>query len=147
MPLTAWLISLQGFCLSTTLKVNSWCTPSKPSSSSQLFQLSWWEKPFGYVCKIIACCSVLLKPPPHGMCSLLHMWQKTEKTWMEIAVWSFKMPVDVLPPAGVEWQFFSSDRPAGSQHGAKWPEEEQRHQQLQRQPHLESICTVSQMCS
>lgn len=72
---------------------------------------------------------------------------KTEKTWMEIAVWSFKMPVDVLPPAGVEWQFFSSDRPAGSQHGAKWPEEKQRHQQLQRQPHLESICTVSQMCS
>lgn len=37
--------------------------------------------------------------------------------------------------AGVERQFFSGDRPAGSQRGAEQPEEKQ-HQQLQRQPHL-----------
>ncbi|KAM7388479.1 hypothetical protein PAMP_024650 [Pampus punctatissimus] len=39
---------------------------------------------------------------------------------------------------GVERQFLCSDGPAGSQRGAKWPEEEQRHKQLQRQPHLDS---------
>lgn len=48
-----------------------------------------------------------------------------------------KLAVDVLPPAGVEWQFLSSDGPAGSQCGAKRPEEEQWHQQLQRQSHLD----------
>lgn len=40
--------------------------------------------------------------------------------------------------AGVERQLLSSDGPAGSQCGAKWTEEKQRHQQLQRQPHLDS---------
>lgn len=35
------LYSLQVYCLSSTPKLNSWCTPSKPSSSSQLYQLSW----------------------------------------------------------------------------------------------------------
>lgn len=49
-------------------------------------------------------------------------------------------PVFVLsPPAGVERQFLSSDGPAGSQRGAQRPEEEQRHQQLQRQPHLDPL--------
>ena len=38
-----WLVFPQVFCLSTTPKLNSWCTPSKPSSSSQSYQLSWWE--------------------------------------------------------------------------------------------------------
>lgn len=55
----------------------------------------------------------------------------------------FKLPVGVLPPAGVERQFFSSDGPPGSQHGAERPEEKQRHQQLQRQPDLDSIPSAS----
>lgn len=48
-------------------------------------------------------------------------------------------PDHVLPPAGVERQLLGSDRAAGSQRGAKWAEEKQRHQQLQRQPHLDSV--------
>lgn len=52
---------------------------------------------------------------------------------------AFELPDHVLPPAGVEWQLLGSDWTAGSQHGAKWAEEKQRHQQLQRQPHLDSV--------
>lgn len=46
--------------------------------------------------------------------------------------------VVIVLSAGLERQFFSGDRPAGSQRGAEQPEEKQ-HQQLQRQPHLDPL--------
>ncbi|MEQ2177814.1 hypothetical protein GOODEAATRI_007499 [Goodea atripinnis] len=39
---------------------------------------------------------------------------------------------------GLEREFLRGDGPAGSQCGPERPEEEQRHQQLQRQPHLDA---------
>jgi len=58
------------------------------------------------------------------------MWQKT------LSFCEILNGCRCAPPAGVERKFLSSDGPAGSQCGAERPEEEQRHQQLQRQPHL-----------
>lgn len=104
--------SVQVFCLSTMPKLSSWCTASKLSSSSQLYQLSWWE---------------------------LFVWNLLSRhiAWGSLTFSFLKLAADVLPPAGVERQFLSSYRPAGSQCGAKRPEEEQWHQQLQRQSHLD----------
>lgn len=42
------------------------------------------------------------------------------------------------PPLGVEWELHSAHRPPGAQHCTEWAEEKQRHQQLQRQPHLDT---------
>lgn len=104
-----WLPFLQACCLSTMPKPNSWCTLLKPSSSSRLFQLSWWESIFFQESTNVSTC------------------------------FAFELPDHVLPPAGVERQLLSSDGTAGSQHGAKWAEEKQWHQQLQRKPHLDSV--------
>lgn len=98
------------FCLSTTPKLNNWCTPLKPSSSSRLYQLSWWETS--------------------------HLKSKNTRYPKNNAP-PFLLLVDLSPPAGVEWQFFSGDGPSGSQRSAERTEEKQRHQQLQRQPQLE----------
>lgn len=105
------LVSSQVLCLFTMPKLSSWCTASKPSFSSQLSRHSWWGK----------------VPSKH----LLFKRSLRSTTFL------FFLTDYVLPPAGVEWTLLSSNGPAGSQRGAEWPEEEQRHQQLQRQPHLD----------
>ena len=65
---------------------------------------------------------------------------------LSLSIVFFNLLVDVAPPAGVERQFLGRDRPAGSQYCAERPEEEQRHQQLQRQPHLDTSTQPAAGC-